>query len=447
MFILNDILKPLKNAFSSTKLGTERGLWFSYTILAFIIPFTSSVSSNVLRCLNTLFGLNLNRRRFYTFMASNKIPWDTLWSALWHIIPNPLSDGHLLIALDDFINPKTGRKIFGCSRIFDHAAKDNKSKYPWAQNVVLIGLLKRIKGRWACLPLAQRFYLPKKAIDSKSKNMMVPGKVTSFQTKLQQSVEMVVRVAQHFAGVGVDIIVSCDSWFGNNGLFNPLREQLGNLVHLLSRLRSNTVLYSLPKNGSSKKQGRPKKYGSRLGSCAEMAAAVIAYASTYQVFLYGKYREVTASSQIVMLRTLKCPVRVVWVFRKTQWIAIFSTNLDLSVEQIIEYYGARWKIESGFKEIKQDIGSSRSQTRNPYAVINHLNFSMMAATIIWIYGSRLENIPERRHKVKGRNSFAFSDLRHIIANAALSDDFDNVCNRTQKLPRKSFVEALLRMVG
>jgi len=37
------------------------------------------------------------------------------------------------------------------------------------------------------------------------------------------------------------------------------------------------------------------------------------------------------------------------------------------------------------------------------------------------YATRLENIPDRRHKVKGRNSFAFSDLRHIIAKAALSD--------------------------
>ena len=49
MFILNDIFKPLKNAFSSTNLGRERAQWFSYAILAFIIPFTSSVSSNVLR--------------------------------------------------------------------------------------------------------------------------------------------------------------------------------------------------------------------------------------------------------------------------------------------------------------------------------------------------------------------------------------------------------------
>jgi len=44
------------------------------------------------------------------------------------MIPDPVTDGRLLVALDDFINPKTGRKIFGCSHIFDHAAKANQSK-------------------------------------------------------------------------------------------------------------------------------------------------------------------------------------------------------------------------------------------------------------------------------------------------------------------------------
>ena len=169
MFILNDILTPLQKAFSSTNLGRDRGHWFDYTILAFIIPFTSSISSNILRCINTLFGLRVNRRRFYTFMASNKLPWSRLWPQLWNMIPSPVTDGRLLVALDDFINPKTGRKIFGCAHIFDHAAKANQSKYPWAQNVVFVGLLKRIKGRWACLPLAHRFYLPKKAIASKGR--------------------------------------------------------------------------------------------------------------------------------------------------------------------------------------------------------------------------------------------------------------------------------------
>jgi hypothetical protein len=84
---------------------------------------------------------------------------------------------------------------------------------------------------------------------------------------------------------------------------------------------------------------------------------------------------------------------------------------------------------------------SKSQARNAHTVINHINFSMMAVTLTWIYGALLANIPERGHKVKGRNSFAFSDLRHIIAKAALSEDFGH-----DKLTQKFFVDALLRMV-
>jgi hypothetical protein len=38
-----------------------------------------------------------------------------------------------------------------------------------------------------------------------------------------------------------------------------------------------------------------------------------------------------------MLKTLRCRVRVVWVVRTTQWVALVTTDLDLSVAQIIEY--------------------------------------------------------------------------------------------------------------
>ena len=82
MFILSNILRPLQNTFSTTKLGCDRARWFTYSILAFIVPFTTSVSSNVFRYINTLFGLNVNRRRFYTFMASNQLPWHKLWPDL-----------------------------------------------------------------------------------------------------------------------------------------------------------------------------------------------------------------------------------------------------------------------------------------------------------------------------------------------------------------------------
>ena len=120
-----------------------------------------------------------------------------------------------------------------------------------------------------------------------------------------------------------------------------------------------------------------------------MAACYRERAQTVSVFLYGKPREVLVYDQVVMLKNLRCPARVVWVVRKTQWVAFFTTGLTLSVQQIIESYGARWKIESGFKEIKQEIGNARSQTRNAHAVINHLNFCMMATTITWIYADRI----------------------------------------------------------
>ncbi|MCG6861302.1 MAG: transposase [Chromatiaceae bacterium] len=50
---------------------------------------------------------------------------------------------------------------------------------------------------------------------------------------------------------------------------------------------------------------------------------------------------------------------------------------------MIEYYSARWKIEAGFREIKQEIGSAHTQTRNPNAVLNHLHFST-ASECGWI---------------------------------------------------------------
>jgi len=190
-----------------------------------MVPFTTSISSNILQCMNTLFGIDVNPRRFYAYMESNKLPWAKLWPRLWGMIPAPLTNERLLLTLDDSINPKTGRKIFGCAHFFDHTAKANQCKYPWAQNVVLIGLLKRLKGRWACLPLAHRFYLPKKAIASKSESMNIPGKTPSFHKKVQQAAEMIIHVAYHFAGVPVTLV--CDSWFGNDGLFKPLRKHLG----------------------------------------------------------------------------------------------------------------------------------------------------------------------------------------------------------------------------
>ena len=441
MIILHDILEKLKSQFPAhSPKGHERGIWFVYTIIAIIIPFTSSKTSNILRCLNTLFGFTgIRKKRFYTFMATPKIPWKLLWQTLWKMIPDPLTDGRLLLALDDCINPKTGRKIFGCDNVFDHAAKQNQSKYPWAQNIVTVGLLKIVRQRWACLPLSYRFYHLKKSIEKI--NRAIKGPKIEFKTKLEQSVEMITEIAEAFAQT--PITVATDSWFGNNGLWKPMRGQLGQRFHMISRLRSNNNVFQLQPGQELKKgPGRPRKYGKKLGDVASLAAEFRSLARETDVNLYGRNRTVLAHDQVVMLKTLKCAVMVVWVYRKTRWVALFSTDLALSVEQIIEYYGARWKIEAAFKELKQDIGSAETQCRHPNAVRNHLHFCMMATSVAWIYASRLDKTPSRRHVVKGRNHFAFSDVRRSVAKAALDDNFGILF----PVPRKSFVNSLVALM-
>jgi len=444
MIILHDILEKLKNEFTHSRKGDERGIWFIYTIVAIIIPFTSSKASNLLRCLKGLFGFaGIRKKRYYTFMASPKIPWQRLWQCLWKMIPAPLTDNRLLLALDDFINPKTGKKIFGCGKIFDHAAKQNQSRYPWAQNIVAIGLLKIVKGRWACLPLSYRFYHLKKSIENRKRMLSKP--VIKFETKLEQAVDMITDIAGAFGQTR--ILTITDSWFGNSGLWKPLHKKFGQRFHMVSRLRSNNNVFQLPGTHTKKGPGRPRKYGKKFGNASSLAVQFKPLAKEYNVNLYGRIRPVVAHDRVVMLKTLKCAVKVVWVYRKTQWIALFSTDLTLSVEQLIEYYGARWKIEAAFKELKRDIGSAETQSRHPNAVMNHLHFCMMAASVVWIYASRLEKTPSRRHVVKGRNHFAFSDVRRLVAKAALDDNFGILFPVPRKSAINSLVAVLLRIAA
>jgi len=132
-----------------------------------------------------------------------------------------------------------------------------------------------------------------------------------------------------------------------------------------------------------------------------------------------------------MLKTLRCPVRVVWVYRKTQWVASMATDHTLSVEQIVEYYSARWKIEAGFREIKQEIGSADTQTRNPDAANNHLHFSVAATTITWIYAAHLRQAPIRRYASDNTTEYTFADVRRALAQGDRARGFRNrlLCHR------------------
>ncbi|EGV17650.1 transposase [Thiocapsa marina] len=132
---------------------------------------------------------------------------------------------------------------------------------------------------------------------------------------------------------------------------------------------------------------------------------------------------------------------MVCVFPGTQGITLVTTDLTLSVAQIIEIDAACWKIEAGFRNIKQEIGSARTRTRNPDAVTNHLHFCIVASTITWIDAAGLEQAPARRTK------YAFADVRRALAHDLADVGFGVDCGDPGKGIRNPLIVAVMRLVA
>jgi hypothetical protein len=67
--------------------------------------------------------------------------------------------------------------------------------------------------------------------------------------------------------------------------------------------------------------------------------------------------------------------------------------------------------------------------------------------VAWIYASRLAKTPNRRHVVKGREHFAFSDVRRSVAKAAMDDNFGVIFPVPHKSAANSLVAVLLRLAA
>ena len=76
MTILRTLVRDFQFLFPLTPNGQERFHWFVLTLIAILVPITVSRTSNLLRAIETLFGVSIAQWRYYTFMASVKLPWD-----------------------------------------------------------------------------------------------------------------------------------------------------------------------------------------------------------------------------------------------------------------------------------------------------------------------------------------------------------------------------------
>jgi len=130
------------------------------------------------------------------------------------------------------------------------------------------------------------------------------------------------------------------------------------------------------------------------------------------------------------------------------WLLVASTRFaDGPAKRLVRVYRQRMQIEAGFHEIKQEIGSAHTQTRNPDAVFNHLSCCMAATTITWIYAEHLEQAPIRRYASQNTTEYAFADVRRALAKDLANEGFGIDCQDHAKPDRNPLISAIMRLVA
>jgi len=89
----------------------------------------------------------------------------------------------------------------------------------------------------------------------------------------------------------------------------------------------------------------------------------------------------------------------------------------------------------------------RIAARNAFAVTNHLQFCMMATTLVWIYADRISHTPARRYITKERTEFAFGDVRRLMSSVIAKEGFDSLCIESPKPKKNPLIATIMRLVA
>ena len=229
-------------------------------------------------------------------------------------------------------------------------------------------------------------------------------------TKIEIGAKLIKETMEELSG---NILIVTDSWFGNKSLARKIGFEIMNKFNILTRLRIDSILYSNNVEHTGRR-GRKSKYGKKLPKLVELAKTLERKRDIFNV--YGKERKVEYSEFTAMHKGFMRQVKIILVYSKNRHVfPIFTTDLSLSVKDIVEYYSARWKIESGFKELKHELGAIDNQARKINSVENHFSLCLIAQTSVWLYALKQTKAPSRKYASAKSNIFTFGDVRRKIA--------------------------------
>jgi IS4 transposase len=170
--------------------------------------------------------------------------------------------------------------------------------------------------------------------------------------------------------------LALDGHFGNNHALQMVR-QCG--LHLISKLRYDAALYFVY-HGRQKRQGPRKKYGQKIN--------YYRIHKRYLVESSVKDSIQTRIYQAQMLHREFAQVLNVVILTKTNLrtgafanVNLFSSDLELGYEKIIDYYSLRFQIEFNFRDAKQFWGLEDFMNVKEVPVTNAINLSLFMVNL------------------------------------------------------------------
>ncbi len=334
--------------------------------------------------------------RAHRFFSHARWRVDELGLRVAELICERLCDpaGALLVAIDDTLLHRLGRKVHGSFWHHDATANSQQATVAWGNNWVVVGIVVRLGflDRAVCLPVMFCLWRPRREHIAKGK----PDPERPSKPALAR--EMVDLLAARLAERTIHTV-------GDAAYASGSSRGLPGRVTLTSRLRSNAAIYKRkpPRTG---KRGRPAQWGKRLPGLARIATDPATEWTAQTVRRYAK-------TETVMLATIDClwgplgpetPVRVILIQDTAKasgyQIALITTDLTATPAQIVERYADRWPIEVAYEDAKHVFGVGEARNRTPKAVERTAPFQFLAMTltIVWysLHGHHPDVVAEHR---------------------------------------------------
>ena len=167
-----------------------------------------------------------------------------------------------------------------------------------------------------------------------------------------------------------------DGYFGHNpGL--QMTQQCG--LALISKLRINTALYfpsTLPYTG----RGRPRLYGQRFNP-QQIDAKYRVSTETHENITTEVYQAQLRHKKFPDPLNVVCILKTQLMTQRKSHVLLFSSDLALDAETMIDYYALRFQIEFNFRDAKQFWGLEDFMNVNKTPVNNAANLSMFMVNV------------------------------------------------------------------